>query len=201
MAPRSVIRGFEDVHELFEVGVVSAELPVRLAKLIKLERRHVFFVWVAKIAVEGCGEGGKRVESYLICFFTVHWIRSPAEVDPHRSLRLTCYELVCVAQLVLGVREAGGVTGGFLHELVLEKLQFFSGSVKSVRIGDFLGSGCGLENRGRLGGAGKAVHDHFSIGQPLLESAFPSHVLLALRSSLVALCSEAGDKLIGGQAT
>ena len=90
MAPRSVVRGFEDVHELLEFGVVSAELPVRLAKLIKRERRRVFFVWVAKTAVEGGKEGGERVESYLFCFFTVRWILSPAEVEPPRSLRLTC---------------------------------------------------------------------------------------------------------------
>ena len=90
MAPRSVVRGFEDVHELLEVDVVSAELPVRLAKLIKRNGRRVFFIWVAKMAVEGGKEGGERVESYLLCFFTVRWIRSPPEVDPHRSLRLTC---------------------------------------------------------------------------------------------------------------
>ena len=90
MAPRSVVRGSENVHELLEVGVVSAELPVRLAKLIKCERCRVFFVWVAKMAVEGGKEGGERVESYLLCFFTVCWIRNPPEVDPHRSLRLTC---------------------------------------------------------------------------------------------------------------
>ena len=88
MAPRSVVHGFEDVHELLEVGVVSTELPVRLAKLIKRERRRVLFVWVAKMAVEGGEEGGEHIESYLVCFFTVRWICSPAEVDPHCSLRL-----------------------------------------------------------------------------------------------------------------
>ena len=41
IAPRSVIRGFENVHELLEVGVVSAELLVRLAKLIMRDRRCV----------------------------------------------------------------------------------------------------------------------------------------------------------------
>ena len=91
-------------------------------------------------------------------------------------------------QLVLGVREAGGVAGGFEHELVLENFQFFSGSVESVGIGYFLGSGCGLGNRSGLGGVGKVVHDYFGVGQPLLESAFPCHVLLTLRSSLVVLC-------------
>ena len=48
---------------------------------------------------------------------------------------------------------------------------------------------------------GKAVHDHLGIGQPLLESTFSCYVLLALRSNLVALCSEAGDKLMAGEAT
>ena len=90
MTPRSVVRGFENVHQLLEVGVASTELPVRLAKLIKRERHCVFFVWDAKMAVEGGKEGSERVESYLLCFFTVGWIRSPAEVGPHRSLRLTC---------------------------------------------------------------------------------------------------------------
>ena len=90
MVPRSVICGFEDIHKLWEVGLVSAELPVRLAKLIKRKRCCVFFVWVAKMAVEGGKEDGKCVESYLVCFFTIRWIRSPVEVDPHRLLRLTC---------------------------------------------------------------------------------------------------------------
>ena len=104
-------------------------------------------------------------------------------------------------QLVLGVREAGGVAGGFQHELVLENLQFFSGSVESVGISYFLSSGCGLGGCGRHGGAGKSVHDNFGVGQPLLESAFPCNVLLALRLSLVVLCSEAGDRLMGEEAT
>ena len=91
MTPRSVVHcRFEDVHELLEVGVVSAELPVQLAKLMKRERHCVFFVWVAKMAVVGGKEGGKRVESYFICFFTVRWVCSPAGVDPHHSLLLTC---------------------------------------------------------------------------------------------------------------
>ena len=102
---------------------------------------------------------------------------------------------------MLGVQEAGGIAGGFQHELIFENFQFFSGSIESIGIGNLFGSGCGLGNRGRLGGAGKAVHDHFGVGQPLLELAFPCHVLLALQSSLVALCSEAGDKLMGGEAT
>ena len=80
----------------------------------------------------------------------------------------------------MGVREADSVAGGFQQEFVLENLQFFSDSVESVGIGYFLGSGCGLGDRGGLGGAGKAVHDRFGVGQPLLESAFPCHVLLAL---------------------
>ena len=90
MVLRSVVHGFEDVNKLLEVGIVSAELSVRLAKLIKRERCPVFFVWVAKMVVEGGEEGGERVESYLICFFTFRWIHSLAEVDLHRSLRLAC---------------------------------------------------------------------------------------------------------------
>ena len=102
---------------------------------------------------------------------------------------------------MLGVRTAGGIARGFQHELVLKNLQCFSGSVESVRIGYFLGSGCGLGDCGGLGGAGKAVHDHFGVGQPLLDSAFSCHVLLVLGSSLVALCSEVGEKLMSGEAT
>ena len=79
-------------------------------------------------------------------------------MDPPRALRLTCSELVGIAQLLLGVREVDSVAGGFQHELVLEDLQFFTGSIESVGIGYFLGLGCGLRGRGRLGGAGKAVH-------------------------------------------
>ena len=90
MVQRSVVRGFENVHDLLEVGIVCAELPVRLAKLIKRNRRRVFFVWITKMAVEGGKEGGERVESYLVCFFAIRWIRSPLEVDLHRSLCLAC---------------------------------------------------------------------------------------------------------------
>ena len=102
---------------------------------------------------------------------------------------------------MLGAWEAGGVAGGFQHELVIENLQFFFSSVESVRIGYFLGWACGLGDRGGLGGAGKAVHDRFGVGQPLLESDYPCHVLLALCSSLVTLYLEGGNKLMGGEAT
>ena len=99
---------------------------------------------------------------------------------------------------MLGVREAGGVARGFQHKLVLENLQFFSGSIEPVGISYFLGLGCGLGGRGGLGGACKVVHDHFSVGQRLLELAVACHVIVALCSSLVALNTEAGDKLMGG---
>ena len=102
---------------------------------------------------------------------------------------------------MLGVREAGGVAGGFQHELVFENFQFSSGFIESIMIGNLFGLGCGLGDRGGLRGAGKAVHDLFGIGQLLLESAFPCSVLLVLQSSLVTLYSEAGHKLLEGEAT
>ena len=97
---------------------------------------------------------------------------------------------------MLHVREPRRIAGGLQEERVFENFQFFSGSVESVGIGYFLGSGCGLGGCGGLGGAGKVVH--FGVGQPLLELAFACHVLVALRSSHVALHSEAGDELMGG---
>ena len=59
---------------------------------------------------------------------------------------------------MLHVREPRRIAGGLQEELVFENFQFFSGSVESVGIGYFLGSGCGLGGCGGLGGAGKVVH-------------------------------------------
>ena len=189
MAPRSVVRGFDDVHELLQVGVVCAKLTIGLAKIVEGKGCSVLLVWVAKVAIEGYKEGSEAIKEDLEGFFTAV-VCGFVEVDPHRSLFLTCSELVCVAQLVLGVLESGAVARGFQHKLVLENLQFFSGSVESIGISYFLGSGCELGGGG-LGGEGKAGHDHLGMGQPLLEPVFAGHVILAL-------CTEAGDELIGG---
>ena len=81
---------------------------------------------------------------------------------------------------MLGVWEADGVPGGFQHELVIQNFYFFSRFLESIRIDNLFGSGCGLGDRDWLSGVCKAVYHHFGIGQPLLESVFPCHVLLVL---------------------
>ena len=179
MAAEGGIGVFQDVHKLLEAGVVYIELAAGLVKLVKSEGSSVFLIRVPKVAIEGCKEGSEYVESYLVCFFTVYSIRSAAELGPHHSLCLTYYKLIYIANLGLGVWEAGSIAGGLQYELVFENFQFFSGSIKSFGIGYFLSWGCGLGGSG-LGRAGKAVHDHFSIGQPLLLLPFAREAIVAL---------------------
>src|SRR6266699_301807 len=119
----------------------------------------MLFIWVSKMAVKCCKEGGKRVEDYLICLFSV-CIRCPTNVDPHRPLCFPSQKLVGVPQLVLHIRKPCRVARGLQDELVFESLQLHLGSIESIRVGYLLSSVAGF---GGCGGAGQAVHDQLGI--------------------------------------
>ena len=83
MAPRHVVRGFEDVQKLLKVGVVCAKLAIGLAKLVGSKGCRVLLIWVAEVAIEGCKEDSEAFKADLESFCTAV-VCGFEEVDPHR---------------------------------------------------------------------------------------------------------------------
>ena len=123
-------------HALLKRACAIALAKVHTAQSVYFlwyKQRDVFFVWVAKGEIQGCGEGVKPD----LPRFPLIGVGSPTEVG---ELGLPSQELVGVKQLMLRIGEAGRIFRGLQERLVLERLELLAGTVKLIGVRNFLGA-------------------------------------------------------------
>ena len=104
---------------MLAVGVVGAELSIGLSEFAQHYRGRTMSVKIPKVSVQSCEERGRGAKKDLIVFFPIVF-DSLLQVNPRRLLRLAGQELEGVPELVLHVREAAWVAGGFQEQLALK---------------------------------------------------------------------------------